>query len=57
MCGGRVVDLAALQAATHYDDGYRQGSTAVRWFWEVRERCAGGLLPSLQALAAVCRGK
>jgi hypothetical protein len=57
VCGGRVVDLAALQAATHYDDGYRQGSTAVRWFWEVRERCAGGLLPSLQALAAVCRGK
>ncbi|KAF6248565.1 ubiquitin protein ligase E3A [Scenedesmus sp. NREL 46B-D3] len=35
VCGGRVVDLSALQAATHYDDGYSQHSTAIRWFWEV----------------------
>eukprot|EP00882_Tetradesmus_deserticola_P023656 GHRQ01025760.1.p1 GENE.GHRQ01025760.1~~GHRQ01025760.1.p1 ORF type:complete len:434 (+),score=180.85 GHRQ01025760.1:112-1413(+) len=36
VCGGRVVDLSALQAATHYDDGYNQHSAAIRWFWEVR---------------------
>jgi hypothetical protein len=36
VCGGRVVDLSALQAATQYDDGYNQHSTPIRWFWEVR---------------------
>eukprot|EP00878_Enallax_costatus_P019059 GHUV01020096.1.p1 GENE.GHUV01020096.1~~GHUV01020096.1.p1 ORF type:complete len:379 (+),score=90.25 GHUV01020096.1:952-2088(+) len=35
VCGGRVVDLNALQAATHYDDGYHEHSTAIKWFWEV----------------------
>ncbi|WIA41938.1 hypothetical protein OEZ86_009249 [Tetradesmus obliquus] len=35
VCGGRVVDLSALQAATQYDDGYSQHSTSIRWFWEV----------------------
>ncbi|KAF8058355.1 UBE3A [Scenedesmus sp. PABB004] len=34
VCGGRVVDLAALEAATHYDDGYDASSAPVRWFWE-----------------------
>lgn len=36
VCGGRVVDLTALEAATHYDDGYHKDSAPVRWFWEVR---------------------
>lgn len=36
VCGGRVVDLNALQAATHYDDGYHEQSTPITWFWEVR---------------------
>jgi hypothetical protein len=38
VCGGRVVDLSALQAATQYDDGYNQHSAAIRWFWEVSEK-------------------
>ena len=37
VCGGRVVDLGALEAATHYDDGYHKNSAPVRWFWEVRD--------------------
>lgn len=36
VCGSRVVDLTALEAATHYDDGYHRASAPVRWFWEVR---------------------
>lgn len=36
MCGGRVVDLSALESATHYQDGYHRDSKPVRWFWEVR---------------------
>jgi hypothetical protein len=36
VCGGRVVDLSALEAATNYDDGYHKNSKHVRWFWEVR---------------------
>jgi hypothetical protein len=35
VCGGRVVDLSALEAATNYDDGYHRNSKPVRWFWEV----------------------
>lgn len=30
------MDLTALEAATHYDDGYHKDSAPVRWFWEVR---------------------
>ena len=36
VCGGRVVDLSALESATHYQDGYHTDSKPVRWFWEVR---------------------
>lgn len=39
VCGGRVVDLSALEAATNYDDGYHRNSKPVRWFWEVS--CGG----------------
>lgn len=36
VCGGRTLDLAALEAATHYEDGFSPRSPVVRWFWEVR---------------------
>ncbi len=36
MCGGRTLDLEALQAATSYEDGFTAASPVIRWFWEVR---------------------
>jgi hypothetical protein len=36
VCGGRVLDMEALQGATHYDDGYTAAHPVVQWFWEVR---------------------
>jgi len=35
VCGGRSLDLEALQSATHYDDGFTASTPVVRWFWEV----------------------
>jgi len=33
-CGGRQLDLEALENATIHDDGYTRDSQVVRWFWE-----------------------
>ncbi|KAI8470880.1 MAG: hypothetical protein J3K34DRAFT_451731 [Monoraphidium minutum] len=35
VCGGRTLDLEALEAATRYEDGYAAGSPVIRWFWEI----------------------
>ncbi|GAX73417.1 hypothetical protein CEUSTIGMA_g869.t1 [Chlamydomonas eustigma] len=35
VCGGRELDLEALEGATLYDDGYNSGCEVVTWFWEV----------------------
>eukprot|EP00195_Chlamydomonas_chlamydogama_P006855 CAMPEP_0202911740 /NCGR_PEP_ID=MMETSP1392-20130828/55763_1 /ASSEMBLY_ACC=CAM_ASM_000868 /TAXON_ID=225041 /ORGANISM="Chlamydomonas chlamydogama, Strain SAG 11-48b" /LENGTH=556 /DNA_ID=CAMNT_0049602365 /DNA_START=33 /DNA_END=1703 /DNA_ORIENTATION=- len=35
VCGGRELDLAALEQHTLYDDGFTAESQVVRWFWEV----------------------
>lgn len=35
ICGGRELDLDALEAHTLYDDGFTADSQVVRWFWEV----------------------
>jgi hypothetical protein len=54
VCGGRVVDLSALQAATQYDDGYSQHSAAIRWFWEVRYWVLSGPAFSFLLLSCLC---
>jgi hypothetical protein len=38
-----VVDLSALEASTHYDDGYTKHSKPVQWFWEVSRVGMGGV--------------
>ena len=35
ICGGRVLDMEALQANVKYDDGYTVRSSIIAWFWEV----------------------
>jgi hypothetical protein len=63
VCGGRVVDLSALEAATHYQDGYHASSRPVRWFWEVRSAAAAARAARAaplgwhaRAQSSACRG-
>jgi len=35
ICGGRVLDMEALQANVRYDDGYTVRSRIIAWFWEI----------------------
>jgi hypothetical protein len=51
VCGGRVLDMEALQANVRYDDGYNERSRIIQWFWEVGggggegkgvDKCTGG---------------
>lgn len=35
ICGGRELDLEALEQATLYDDTYSRNARVVRWFWEI----------------------
>ncbi|KAL6756665.1 hypothetical protein V8C86DRAFT_2644732 [Haematococcus lacustris] len=35
VCGGRELDLRALEGVTVYDDGYTREDQVVHWFWEV----------------------
>lgn len=54
VCGGRVVDLSALESATHYQDGYHRDSKPVCWFWEVRAAACDA--PAL-CCALACQGQ
>lgn len=45
VCGGRVLDMEALQGATHYDDGYTATHQVVQWFWEVSPQHVPGCTP------------
>jgi hypothetical protein len=47
VCGGRSLDLEALQGATRYDDGLGPDHPLVAWFWEVRTAEGRGSGPRL----------